>query len=1108
MDNQAEENEEQTLLDTSKKDHVVLSMEEESEHATSTTERPSKLPTIVVAPKSTQQQQPSKRLSQQQEVRAINKIKIHEAAEVGDEGLLQKIVNRQPKALGFLDKNGNTPLHLAAKGNHHDCCRILLEVSTKEVNINNKVGNSSLLLSIATGNKSTELTKLLINKGSKLDTKNKGKQTALHITSEKGNVETLKLLLELDKSCINAKDSEKLTPLHVAAKNGHWKACSELVKAGANLEDKDASGLTPLHWAAKMGFSECCKKLLEHKASINNKNNKGNTPLHLLCASGKEKPECAKLLIDHGADVNVQNNVGETPFHLSFRSHFKVSEVFLGQDVNLLLTDKQGRTVLHFAAERQNSDYVELVMKMEGSSKDLINKLDNQGKTALHIAISKKVIDTCKFLIRTGADGTISCGKVGTALHMAARYGLDDICDYLITKGVKVDIKNSEGLAPLHIAAKEGHKECCKVLCKRGAFVAIRDGDEMTALHHAAKGKHYACCEILKRQLYLVNLVDKHKRTPLHVAVEVNSLDCCKVLLTPKTDVWAKSFSGSPVKLACDGRYHDIFRLLLSYGSVNRTRNEKDINFQDLLEKSLERQDRKMVESIIDSCFWEEAFMPSQEILVEKQRNGNLRLLVKNYPDLVKSVLDKCIPAPAVTECDKTLQKPQRRYLVHYLDEAYPVPGKEESDDTKQTRPQDSQPRQPFETECGGLAAGAIVAPVDQAWRSDHLMEWILQYNHHHLLQHPLITYWLRYKWLSYIRIHHYVYLTLAFLLALLLTIFTAISWDWAYMEHTYNLTRSLVCPPGDEQLVGPVVKELLRQEGKIPHVLGYIILFMCSTRILYGIYKIIKLRKRCIQFEGLCSLISDTFSFIFITNFTTCSRNTLLREDWQWQVGVVSVLTSWLCVVMLMKNERCCSNFFYHTIHLFRTLFKIILPLLAIGTVVFFIYKISGKGKTANNQALNTFLQIFSNQWVSTAFFVGLTIVVCLVMLDNSRNQQRKVNKDLRTLASVKMTMDFDLLYPILRKKYYAFWIPEHKVNFSSQCNCLKQYLPCQKEQLEELSETKSENEREVLDETRDINKKIEKLHQNATEQKIATQLLAQNVNELKNLLKNKKLI
>ncbi|XP_069186750.1 transient receptor potential cation channel subfamily A member 1 homolog isoform X2 [Procambarus clarkii] len=1066
MANQAEENDvHQGLLDTSNTGHVVLSMDEVSESAAGVMNK-----------------EPNGRCSTQQinRQKSIYKIKIHEAAEVGDEGLLREIVNRRPEALGFQDKNGNTPLHLAAKGNHIDCCRILLEVSTKEVNIKNKAGDSSLLLSIAIGNKSTELTKLLINKGSKFDTKNKGKQTALHITSEKGNVETLKLLLELDKSCINAKDSIKLTPLHVAAKNGHWKACSELVKAGANLEDKDASGLTPLHWAAKMGFSECCKKLLEHKASINNKNNKGNTPLHLLCASGKEKPECAKLLIDHGADVNVQNNVGETPFHLSFRSHFKVSEVFLGQDVNLLLTDKQGRTVLHFAAERQNSDYVELVMKMLGSSKDLINKLDNQGKTALHIAISKRVIDTCKFLIRTGADGTISCGKVGTALHMAARYGLDDICDYLITKGVKMDIKNSEGLAPLHIAAKEGHKECCKVLCKRGAFAAIRDGDEMTALHHAAKGKHYACCEILKRQLYLVNLVDKHKRTPLHVAVEVNSLDCCKVLLTPKTDIWAKSFSGSPVKLACDGRYHDIFRLLLSYGSVNRTRNEKDINFQDLLEKSLERQDRKMVESIIDSCFWEEAFMPSQEILVEKQKNGNLRLLVKNYPDLVKSVLDKCIPTPAVTECDKTLQKPQRCYLVHYLDEAYPIPGKEESDDTKQTRPQDSQPRQPFETECGGLAAGAIVAPVDQAWRSDHLMEWILRYNHHHLLQHPLITYWLRYKWLSYIRIHHYVCLTLTFLLALLLTIFTAISWDWAYMEHTYNLTRSLVCPPGDEQLVGPEVKELLQKEGKVPNVLGHIIVFMFVIGILHDIYKITKLRKRFFKIENIFLPWAAT-SIIFISNFTSCSRNTFVREDWQWQVGVVSVLTSWMCLIMLMRNERCCSNFFHHAIHLFRTLFKIIFPLLFVGIVIFSVYKISGKGKTANNQALNTFLKIFSYQWVNTTLFVTLTIVICFVMLDNSRNKQRKVNKDLRTLAFVKMTMDFDLLYPILRKKYYVFWIPEdYKVNFSSQCNCLKQHLPNQKKQFEELSE----NEREVSDEIHDISEKIDKLQQYITKQ------------------------
>ncbi|KAK8754259.1 hypothetical protein OTU49_015202 [Cherax quadricarinatus] len=1077
----------------------------------------------------------------------VNKsMEAHHAAEVGDVHSLQKLVKEHPKNQAIRDNYGNTPLHLAAKGGYLECCKVILGISTKEVNLKNKAGNSPLLLSIATGKKSTEITELLILNGSKLNMTNKCKWTALHIASEKGNVKTLKLLLKHDDKCLQAKEPEGMTPLHVAAKNGHWMICKELVEAGANIEERDSYGSTPLHWAAKMGFTECCRKLLEHNASINSENSIGNTPLHLLYASGKEKPDCARLLIEYGADVNAQNKKDKTPFHLSFRSSIEMTKILSDADVKLQLTDCNGRTALHYAAERPPSDYVKFVMNKK-NSKEIVNILDKQEKTALHIAISKKAEKSSKFLIKVGADCSITCGKIGTALHIAAQNGLNEICDYLITKGVKVDTKNSEGLTPLHMAAKEGHKGCCVVLCKRSNSPDVPDNNGMTALHHAAKGKHSSCCNvIIEKYPRSINSKDNFGKTPLHIAVEAKSLECCKVMVTPKADLWATSLTGSPIKIAYEADSHDIFKFLLDKVEVNRSQGKKDINFQELFEKSLENNDRKMMEIIIDSCFWEEAFKPAEEILEKKLKNKNLILLVKDYPDLVRRVLDKCIQTPDNSKdtqqqppdnsedtqqqppdnSEDTQQKPSdnsedtqqkppdnsedtqqkppdnskdtqqqshTRYLVHYLDEAYPLPGKKESvtcNNKSATRlntgNQNSLLREPFETESGKLVAGVELAKVDQDWRNDHLLECIIRYKHYDLLRHPLVTCWLRYKWKQYIKWHQVFCLVMACFLAILLTVFTVISWDWMYMQKTYNITQSLVCSTGDEKPFAPQLKHLLKQENKVPHDLGIVILLALSIGILQDLYKILRLRMRYMKWENFNFLLCTTTTFIFIIDITSCSKSTNMRENWQWLVGVVAVVTSWLNVLLmtsafLMTNVflmtrsvslrtrilRFCSSSFFQVIHLLRTLFWITFPLVVIGTLIYIINTIGIKGEIAYNHVWDSVIQVISQPWVGTAIYVALTIVIWFEMFDKKIKKQKKKYMDSQSTFIVEIILNIDVLYPYLRKKFYVFWILKHaKKNLR---------LPLQRNKdEEELSETESDSE--VL---YNIKGKFEKLQQ-----------------------------
>lgn len=38
--------------------------------------------------------------------------------------------------------------------------------------------------------------------------------------------------------------------------------------------------------------------------------------------------------------------------------------------------------------------------------------------------------------------------------------------------------------------------------------------------------------------------------------------------------------------------------------------------------------------------------------------------------------------------------------------------------------------------------------------------------------------------------------------------------------------------------------------------------------------------------------------AIVFVLDFSDCHRDTGLREDWQWQVGAISITASWLNLV------------------------------------------------------------------------------------------------------------------------------------------------------------------------------------------------------------------
>ena len=131
---------------------------------------------------------------------------------------------------------------------------------------------------------------------------------ALLDAAEKGNIEAVKQAIA-DGADVDAKDSDRWTPLHNAALKGHKEIVELLIAKCADLNAKGRSGWTPLHFAANGGDREVAKLLIAKGADLNAKTSDGVTPLDWAedvknwqrSETKVAKKETAAILRKHGA---------------------------------------------------------------------------------------------------------------------------------------------------------------------------------------------------------------------------------------------------------------------------------------------------------------------------------------------------------------------------------------------------------------------------------------------------------------------------------------------------------------------------------------------------------------------------------------------------------------------------------------------------------------------------------------------------------------------------------------------------------------------------------------------------------------------------------------
>eukprot|EP00055_Hartaetosiga_balthica_P014876 m.84592 g.84592 ORF g.84592 m.84592 type:complete len:389 (-) comp8714_c0_seq41:185-1351(-) len=189
---------------------------------------------------------------------------LHVACRTGCEDIVSYLLEMSPQSISTCSNTKRTPLMTAAMNGHVDVVKVLLAASSNPTRLVHECDSSfwSPLFWAATGGH-LRCIRLLINYGCDITHKTKEGRGIVHIcaasgdgseyfsTSQEEAIAVLEFVLDnCPPEAMNEQDKMCLTPLHLAAMNGHLEHVKVLVEKGSDVNARDKFDRKPIDLAA------------------------------------------------------------------------------------------------------------------------------------------------------------------------------------------------------------------------------------------------------------------------------------------------------------------------------------------------------------------------------------------------------------------------------------------------------------------------------------------------------------------------------------------------------------------------------------------------------------------------------------------------------------------------------------------------------------------------------------------------------------------------------------------------------------------------------------------------------------------------------------------
>jgi len=347
--------------------------------------------------------------------------------------------------------NGDSLLYYSIGENRHDMVLLLLE---NGVDVDTKNRNGSTPLSLAAQKARKEIVKTLLEHGADIYNANNSGIAPIHRAAQQLPYDCF---CEIFDKYAKADWKEDSLLLVSASGNKDKNVYSYLLEKGAPINATNKYGCTTLHNFAKNGHEYLAKMALDGGADVNHRKQGNETPLHYAVEKGHLA--IVKLLVQSGADLNMRGFRNRTPLGIAMgRQNKDIAEYLLDQQ-DKHGGDKSHKTALELAVSSGRIDSIQLVLARGVD----INEKNRYGRTALHYACykqdgrpprhtwrvgQKKVV---KFLLEKGAHVNAKDKAQQTPLHLAASRWAVEVAEILIEHGAEINAQDIQGKTPLQI---------------------------------------------------------------------------------------------------------------------------------------------------------------------------------------------------------------------------------------------------------------------------------------------------------------------------------------------------------------------------------------------------------------------------------------------------------------------------------------------------------------------------------------------------------------------------------------------------------------------------------------------------------------------------------
>jgi ankyrin repeat protein len=171
-----------------------------------------------------------------------------------------------------------------------------------------------------------------------------------------------------------------------------------------------------------------------------------------------------------------------------------------------IIQAQQGNGMMETTSRNRAGDRIKTLIVARNIEN--VNYADEYDRSLLMYAAAHGYLQTCRILIRRGADPDMQAIDGVTAAMYASGNGHAEVVKLLLERGIDPNVQAIEGMNALMMAAQNGHAEVAEMLINSGANYNHQASDGFTSLMIASQNGHAEVVKLLLEKGARVDLQD------------------------------------------------------------------------------------------------------------------------------------------------------------------------------------------------------------------------------------------------------------------------------------------------------------------------------------------------------------------------------------------------------------------------------------------------------------------------------------------------------------------------------------------------------------------------------------------------------------------------